>query len=620
MKRPQPDLGTVVQGDFIMSAGFNRKIRNYWGTTVLDGVEVINNRLYYYRKDNANIVEENKKGLRHLGVYNDVKNSADPEGVDYAWLSMNKSKAESQNESIDKNFVAENLNKLWQTNGDSRTTDDIKLTTTVVIQELSVKNLLDFSNDIPTLVDVAVNSYESLWNDYKVTQEGLGIIENGVVYNEDLKVNLPSKELLSVDDPWLSAISRYALKDNGVPCTIKNAEVGLTTYNGHVSNTLVLTLEIPYIEVDETTPIVEEIYSDLTKKVKFITDILGSSRVRLPSLINPYITQQEAKSDFDLDGITYSDDGKEIPPRLYTTWNEYIGPDPIFENIWHKSGKHYYIKKAAIDKPSDFGLTHQQLKKYLSSIMDTGYKKKSVPVWKKIVAVIIFVVAVVIAFVSYGAGSEFSSWLIAAAYALVVGSLVLTVLTLVFSAMGMVEMAMAFAWLSAEIEPLVIVASVILVVNSFITAYQKAAEEGFTEYLKQQAIDLVADLAKGIADIVSGNFLTTSAINVTNKVLEAYTRIQNNKLESINDRNKDLKAEYEKLQEENSREVDVMRGFMLVYAKPATADWSMYAGLFDMPYERGGGPMATGNIQKTTKQAIRKADYDDPVFSGIIGL
>jgi hypothetical protein len=46
----------------------------------------------------------------------------------------------------------------------------------------------------------------------------------------------------------------------------------------------------------------------------------------------------------------------------------------------------------------------------------------------------------------------------------------------------------------------------------------------------------------------------------------------------------------------------------------------MYASQFDLPYERGGGNLALGNIQRTTKQALRKADYDDSAFAGILLL
>lgn len=67
-----------------------------------------------------------------------------------------------------------------------------------------------------------------------------------------------------------------------------------------------------------------------------------------------------------------------------------------------------------------------------------------------------------------------------------------------------------------------------------------------------------------------------------------------------------------------NQERDALKGFMKIYSKPATADQSVYASLFDSPYERGGGPLALGNIQRTTKQALRKGIYEDSIFNDIL--
>ena len=67
-----------------------------------------------------------------------------------------------------------------------------------------------------------------------------------------------------------------------------------------------------------------------------------------------------------------------------------------------------------------------------------------------------------------------------------------------------------------------------------------------------------------------------------------------------------------------SRNSDLLRALTRMYSKPATADWSMYAGLYDAPYEHGGGTLALGNIQKTTRQALRRGVYDDSAFDNIL--
>ena len=139
-------------------------------------------------------------------------------------------------------------------------------------------------------------------------------------------------------------------------------------------------------------------------------------------------------------------------------------------------------------------------------------------------------------------------------------------------------------------------------------------KQGLGETLKAVVGDILGDFAQGITDILSGALHTIPAMGAMTAIVRAYTLPQQIQLGKLAERNKDLKAEYEKFMEENSRESDVLQGFMRVYSSPATGDWSWYSGLYDMPYERGGGIMSMGNIQKTTKQALRKADYDMPVF------
>ena len=194
----------------------------------------------------------------------------------------------------------------------------------------------------------------------------------------------------------------------------------------------------------------------------------------------------------------------------------------------------------------------------------------------------------------------------------------------------MAEWASAFSEVSKWIEPLVTLATIVLIVTGLGEAIaEDAAKKAGEEYVEQslmetlltfakgQATDFVDNIIKGALDVFSGNLTTSAAMSFNTKLMKLVNTGLNLRLESINAKNRDLKTEYDKLVEENSRETDVLQGFAKVYAKPATADWSMYASTFDLPYERGGGNLSLGNIQRTTKQALRKADYDDSAFAGI---
>ena len=131
------------------------------------------------------------------------------------------------------------------------------------------------------------------------------------------------------------------------------------------------------------------------------------------------------------------------------------------------------------------------------------------------------------------------------------------------------------------------------------------------------AESFVDNIIEGAKDVFSGTFNTNASAAFVSAVANTTTKLQNMKLESLNDRLKDVQSEYEDLIKDTAQESDLFRSYLNIQAKPATADWSIYAAVFDFPYERGGGNLAIGNIQRTTKQAMRKANYDDPAFAGI---
>ena len=200
---------------------------------------------------------------------------------------------------------------------------------------------------------------------------------------------------------------------------------------------------------------------------------------------------------------------------------------------------------------------------------------------------------------------------------------------LAFTALGMTEWASAFMEVSKWVEPLVIIASIIVMVDGIVNAINKAAAEAaktgveqsitdtITSIIEDQVQSFIDNIVKGAADVYAGNLASSAAISFITKLTKVVNFGVGLKLKSIASKNKDLKAEYEKIMEESYRESDALQGFMRIYASPATSDWSIYAAEFDLPYERTGGTLSLGNVQNTTKQALRKADYKDPAFAGI---
>jgi hypothetical protein len=642
MKRPQPDIGDTLRGAFITSLGRTRKFKRMWGTTYVNGVEVLHNRRYYYpnnqRPDNF------EELFRFLGAYKDVT-ASEPKGIKSAWVYLNKNKGtdlpvedHQTKEEVYSNFVATNLNKLWWDLDDGPMPENLTLTTTLVIehefgQRINSTNLLDPNAPEEVIIEDIITNYPSLWSTCRITQQGVGIINKGSFTDEVTNVVTPDEDDLTPNDPWLATIARYVLRDSTIDYTVKKASVGYgVEKNNKYYNTYLLDIEIPYTEFTTNHPLVSKVVNDLVaaNKATRITNLNRHKQNNGIASSNATLTREIITA---MDASDLEDD-PDLVSRSYLLWeNESVEDNSAFSSIWLYANKTYYLKADALSNPGAYGVKIKDLGIYLYSLIDSGYKKKKVSWWKKALAI---VVAAIVTWFFPPLGG-WTLGIISVATFVVTLSLVLTLFTLAFTAMGNESMASAFAAASKAIEPLVMVASVILIVNTVQNSLAKAAKsvshktgkaladvtlsESVTELLTSTTSNLAEKLLdsvmEGFDDFMAGQ-VSAASIKFTDRILQLVALPQKLKLADLAEKNKDLKAEYEKLKEETQGESDVLQGFMNVYSKPATADWSMYAAEFDHPYERGGGLLHIGNVQRTTKQALRRGSYDDPAFDNIL--
>lgn len=611
MKRPQPDIGDTLRASFINNVSTVKKLKRLWGTTTVGGVEVLNHRQYYFPHSSRSA--EFEKLFKFLGAYNDVT-ASDPQGVESAWLYLNK------NASIDlssdyNDFVAHNLNQLWWDAADGTMPSGLTLTASIVIEaeqtsrtdgSVRTTNLLSPSSSKAQLIQDIETHYDTLWDTCHISHQGVGIINKGSITHPVSGISTPDEDDLSPDDPWLSVLIRNVLRSNGPTCTIQDVSIGLGFENGVPYNTYVVDIEIPYNSFQINSLFVDDIVTDLSATY---TSKLWT-RLSWP---NGYWTQKAIRS---MDSSDLAD--PDVITRPYRLWeDEDSATDALYQALWFNHEGTWYIRAEPFTNPSAYGLKYSQLNDYILQLVDSGFKKKKVPWWKKLVAIIVFVLAFMYAPQILGKTMSVASKIMFA-------SLVLNVATAVFSALGMHEWAMAFAEVSKYIEPLVKVAQAVMLIDAISAGLDKLKSPDFDlSDLIQDKIEsflenLVDSVTQGFEDIMSGSVASDASLKLLNRVGQLVNLVNGLKLESLNERNKDLKAEYEELVAEMGRESDVLQSFANIYAKPATADWSMYAAIYDMPYERGGGTLALGNVQRTTKQALRKADYDDPAFDNIL--
>ena len=640
MKRPLPDIGDQLRTEFISNIGHMRKFKRLWGTEIIDGVEVLTHRQYYHPVSMRSANYE--KLMRFLGVYDQLE-EASTKGLKRAWLYLNRSNG-STLPSADplnplqeqKEFVADNLNKVWwDTVNDGPMPGGISITTTVAIEALIENTRADDAATTPLLdtswtdaqIQTAIETnFDTLWATCHISQQGEAVINKGTVAGPTPQTVVPDEDRLSASDVWMQTLSRYTMKSTGLSYTIEDINIGYgETESGWLYPIYLVDINIPYQAVTASSPIVNDIVND-------INGVYTSFDQRKLTFVNGFWTQKDLQA---LQAFDEEDEGvvtNIIPGRAYRLWeDEAVDNLATTSSLWHTTSysspidartggpkQYHYLKADVFDNPRSYNLTFRQLNEYLSNLLDSGYKKKS-GLLKKIIGAIVFVVAVVLA-APTGGGS-----LYAYAAAVGVGALVLTLSMLVFMIAGLDSWAMAFSSVMKALEPLIIAATVVTFYQSATRAIQKAAqkvgEQGLAQTIVQSiknvVTDIVDDIIKGASDLFSGTISSVS-INFIRETVRLVSLPFKLKLKQLNERNKDLKAEYDDLMKESDQEDNVLLGMMSIYSRPATADWSMFAAEFDMPYERSGGGLHIGNIQRTTKKALRPADYNERVFDDIM--
>ena len=81
--------------DYLYRLGYSRKLKKYWGTYYLDGVEVFNDRAVFY----PSMSDHTKKLLKLLNTYDEIV-SANHKGVSSMWLYLNPEKLQTSTHDI----------------------------------------------------------------------------------------------------------------------------------------------------------------------------------------------------------------------------------------------------------------------------------------------------------------------------------------------------------------------------------------------------------------------------------------------------------------------------------------------------------------------------------------
>ena len=190
MKHVFPNITGIVTQEFIHGLNRLRRLRRYWGTTTINGVEVFVERNYFY----PSMSEQFTKFAKFTGIYKDL--TAEQEGIRDAWLYLNPSKAPTIPENINLNHVAQNL-------------------------QTALKRLMDTGGAITLTIGAKVENNtitpveftSPVFDQAALIQEVQNKISGLYVDNYTIEVN-------DNDDPYITALVAYGLVYPSGICTI----------------------------------------------------------------------------------------------------------------------------------------------------------------------------------------------------------------------------------------------------------------------------------------------------------------------------------------------------------------------------------------------------------------
>jgi hypothetical protein len=610
MKKPHPDLEPLIVGKYLTELAYIRKFIKYWGTTTVNGHTVLIHRNYFFKtyRQRANF----KRLAMLLKSWDQLKNPR-MKGVKSAWLWLNPVKASTSG--MTAGIVSSNLDKLmWDSTGSVPAGHSIQLELTVMgaidpkirqWEKPSVTPVVFTSpvSDQAGLIAEFAGRYSSMWNTERVTSGN------------------PS-------DVYKDALTKYILGSTDVPYTIDRVVTTLVEVPGTIDRFIqdslsletvdvgILTkgytayITVPYTNFSATTDVVERIATDFNSSStnSNVVDVRGS----LASVVTS---------------------GNFISGPVYTPH-----PTSIDGSIWTVSDRKYYMKVSALTN-GDVKLKDRiQL---ISSAIDSGYREKDSGSWK-IVAFIVFVIVVIVTW-GWGAkvGAGAYTAITALATAVTVATLVMSTATAALYSMGYEEAAMGFSKFLKGMNPLIQIAGIVSIVGSIYSAIGRTALEGgrtvakssikaaleesatnvTTEVMSDMVNDVAIDLVEKefnrmVWEGVKGNFTELLSSKVTDissqqiikMVGYVFDSYQKNELRSLASEIKDLKRDNAEYTREQTKVNDLLMNINVANFRPMQADWSIYAGQFDRPYERWATKFHSGNIQASTVSALRLAD------------
>lgn len=562
MKNTQIDIFSTRTQEYIDRLGFKNKFLRLWG----HDDTVLTERHYYY----PSISENDIKLFKLLGIYTDLKDAQGKmSGITSAWIYLNPAKLDTS--MLDTAVIIQKLEfqvteglytlNIYPNISTYRVGNNTLSASTPV--QGDVLGLFDESYLNPdgtissTLTDYIKNNYSKVLSNYIVECTADDPIETLVAMNimngsDAFKYTVSSIEYGFAEDIKIVRDSSYKYSKKSLSLDLKITQIGVVT---------------------ETDPLV----------VLIVDQVRAHRATAAAALIN--VTS--AKLTFGAYNAGVKNSRK------------------VSDAIWLNNR----LRKSAF---SASVLKTDKLIEVIQKSLDSGYQKKKVKWYKKLIGLIVFVV--VFYFTRNAALANGASALVATAAALSIGTLAVSLLSAGMAAWG--DEAGA-RWNGEFARKVGIVSSIIgfaALVQSISNAVAKAATQQVLAEAAKQGTELTAtelasqvaqrsllDTLKGmIVDYFKSGLVTNlsleQGVSAASRVFGLYSK---NKLEDLQDRLKTVQqqnAEYAQYEEENrSRDI----GLALIKANGEMLHQDS-TDKYDYMYESWHSPLHSGNVQRTS--------------------
>lgn len=601
MKRPYPEIGDVKKVAYIGKLAFVRKFIRYWGTTTIDGVEVMNRQKYYYKS----MDDSTTKLTKHLGIYKQLK-STKMKGVKKAWLYLNQNKMSGVD--YDASILAANLSKAL--------TEELKITI-VLGPKVAPQDQRRF--DLRNLEAVPVNT--PLTDQLGVITEIKFEYQSYLDYGYHISSN---KDF----DIYQTLLAKYLLTSSDISYVVDKVSETYTevnipiTYNGYNDATEEFET-LTYYEVHKVrayavdVTIAPYVFSETTDMV---VQLLAIANKSVADMVDNDVTTMQM---IDNTSNFVFDDPEDDAPIPYFTF-----PFNDVDNLWYVPiGGTLALLRADALKGSVLSL--DQKIELINTIIDSDFRRKSVNPWEKILAMVIIVIVIYFS-AGYGAAAAASylgttAAMVAIAVTITTAALILSIVAAIAAGIGMTGTAMALGRFLKAMAPLITIASIITIYMAIQRLAQegakKIAEEGGKELAAGTIADItvenvMAGLKSQFSDILSMSSTDISmdqVMKATNMLFDAYQK------QDMNDLQRQIADERSKLAEmEQAKEESKCRNLLMELAQvqynPLQRDYSFYDSIYDRPYEKWATIYHTGNIQANMVNALWLTDTKNGIM------